>query len=73
MINKYSHPDTWVNKVNTMGTMEQVGLSIMSEDSVRLIGKALDFILVNGEVDIDLDNTEYQEMENLVKTIERMM
>jgi len=56
-----------------MGTMEQVGLSIMSEDSVRLIGKALDFILVNGEVDIDLDNTEYHEMEHLVKTIERIM
>ena len=54
-----------------MGTMEQVGFSIMSEDSVRLIGKALDFILVNGEVDVDIDNTEYEQMDNLGKIVER--
>lgn len=54
-----------------MGTNEQVGLSLMSEESVRLIGKALDFILVNGEIDVDIDNTEFEQMENLIKIVER--
>jgi len=54
-----------------MGTNEQVGLSLMSEESVRLIGKALDFILVNGEIDVDIDNTEYEYLDNLVKIVER--
>jgi len=54
-----------------MGTNEQVGLSLMSEESVRLIGKALDFILVNGEIDVDIDNTEYEHLDNLVKIVER--
>ena len=54
-----------------MGTMDHYGFSIISEDSVRLIGKALDFILVNGEVDVDIDNTEYEQLENLVKIVER--
>jgi len=39
-----------------METNEQVGLSLMSEESVRLIGKALDFILVNGEIDVDINS-----------------
>ena len=42
----------------------------MSEDSLRLIGKALDFILVNGELDVDIDNTEYEQMDELVDVIE---
>jgi hypothetical protein len=54
-----------------MGTNEQVGLSLMSEESVRLIGKALDFILVNGEIDVDIDNTEYEHLDNLAKIVER--
>lgn len=58
-------------KVNIMGTNEQVGLSLMSEESVRLIGKALDFILVNGEIDVDIDNTEYEHLDNLAKIVER--
>ena len=58
-------------KVTIMGTNEQVGLSLMSEESVRLIGKALDFILVNGEIDVDIDNTEYEHLDNLIKIVER--
>lgn len=56
-----------------MGTDEQVGLSMMSEESVRLIGKALDFMCVNGEIDVDMDFTDYEQMENLVKIVERMI
>ena len=54
-----------------MGTNEQVGLSLMSEEADRLIGKALDFILVNGEIDVDIDNTEYEHLDNLIKIVER--
>ena len=56
-----------------METNEQVGLSLMSEESVRLIGKALDFILVNGEIDVDIDNDEYEHLDNLIKIVERTM
>ena len=42
----------------------------MSEDSLRLISKALNFMCVNGEIDVDMDFTEYEQMDELVDVIE---